>query len=198
MDEVVKTILAMPPPKKMDGKKATTPAQEEAIKPLPKSQPAAEPKDEDRIDFVNVKDLIKGMERQKNKEVKAVDAKETNGFHKKIIDNGHDGFMDKAKVTEELEAEKNEINESEKTENTEIIIEKTGKTIDKADSTESNESCISRSNSLINGIPAQAPKPLPRSSISEPGSGEEHSEAPKPKPRTTAVPISGYKVSWCA
>lgn len=186
LEEVVKGILAMPPPKKTDAKKVTTPAQIEEPKPSQKAQPPPEPKDEDRIDFVNVKDLIKGMERQK-KDPKPTEVKETNGFHKKITDNGHD-FNDKK--TEDCETEKNDA--SEYTEKTEKTVEKTEKTFEKTDSSESTESSLSRSNSLINGV--QAPKPLPRSSISEAGSVDEHSEVPKPKPRTTAVPISGYKV----
>ncbi|KAG6456270.1 hypothetical protein O3G_MSEX009637 [Manduca sexta] len=178
LEEVVKAIIAMPPIKKSETKKPVSPAHIEEPKPVVKSQPTPEPKDEDRIDFVNVKDMIKGMERQKNK-----DPKETNGFHKKITDNGHD-CSDK----------KPEDYECDKPENNENTNEKSAKTIEKTDSTESTESSLSRSNSLINGVPMQAPKPLPRSSISEPGSMEEHSEAPKPKPRTTSVQLSGYKV----
>ncbi|XP_028164814.1 coronin-7 isoform X10 [Ostrinia furnacalis] len=185
LEEVVKAVLAMPPPKKTDTKKATTPAQiEEPSKPVQKAQPTPEPKDEDRIDFVNVKDLIKGMERQKNKEP-TTDVKETNGFHKKITDNGHDY----EKKTEDVDTEKSDA--SDCTEKTEKTVEKTEKTFEKTDSSESTESSLSRSNSLINGV--QVPKPLPRSSISEASSVEDHSEVPKPKPRTTAVPISGYK-----
>ncbi|XP_063622542.1 coronin-7 [Cydia splendana] len=153
LEELVKSILAMPPPKKAEAKKAITPviAQED-----PKPKPAPEPKDEDRIDFVNVKDLIKGME-----------GKKENGFHKKL-DNGANGHDEDDTID---------------TEDKDKILEKT-------ESTDS-ETCLSRSNSYVNGTPVQAPKPLPRSSISEP-SGDD-SEAPKPKPRTTAVPISGYK-----
>lgn len=172
----MKAILEMPPLKKGEIKKAPPAKVEEPVKEPTKPPP--EPKDEDRIDFVNVKDLIKGMERQKTpKEVK-----ETNGFHKKITDNGHD-YNDKRN------------NDESDAEIIDKLPEKTvEKIIEKADSSESTESTLSRSNSLINGVPVQAPKPLPRSSISEPGAGEEHHEAPKPKPRTTAVPISGYKV----
>ncbi|XP_052749680.1 coronin-7 isoform X1 [Galleria mellonella] len=197
LEEVVTTILAMPPLKKIDAKKPITPVQvEEPVKPVAK--PQSEPKDEDRIDFVNVKDLIKDMERQKSKEPKTTDySKETNGFHKKIIDNGHDNFIDKKVLDAEPEIVENieKIDEdNEKTmENNEKTIYRAEKTIEKNDSSDSVESSLSRSNSLINGMPVQVPKPLPRSSISEPGSGEEHSEAPKPKPRTTTVPISGYK-----
>ncbi|RVE46333.1 hypothetical protein evm_009052 [Chilo suppressalis] len=187
LEEVVKAILAMPPPKKTEVKKPTTLApSEDQPKPVSKPQLTSEAKDEDRIDFVNVKDLIKGMEKQ-SKDPKPVDySKETNGFHKKHIDNGIDTY-DK---TEDIVTEKNEINEREKTED---ISENSEKNFVKTDSAESTESSLSRSNSLINGMPSQAPKPLPRSSISEAGSADEHSEAPKPKPRTTAVPISGYK-----
>lgn len=156
---MVKSILAMPPPKKAEAKKAVTPVTIEDVKP---KAPPIEPKEEDRIDFVNVKDLIKGMEGKKEKPDYQ---KETNGFHK----NGHD--------TDEIEK----------------CEEEREKVLEKAESNDSTELTLSRSNSYINGVPVQAPKPLPRSSISEPGSGDDH-EAPKPKPRTTAVPISGYKV----
>lgn len=97
----------MPPLKKTDSKKATTPAAEESFKPIVKTtQPLAEPIDEDRIDFVNVKDLIKGMEKQKNKDfAKPIDfPKETNGFHKKI-DNGHENGLNKS------DDEKNDVSE---------------------------------------------------------------------------------------
>ncbi|XP_059061678.1 coronin-7-like [Achroia grisella] len=196
LEELVNTILAMPPPKKVDNKKPITPVQvDEPVKPVVKPQP--EPIDEDRIDFVNVKDLIKDMERQKNREPKITDSKDTNGFHKKIIDNGHDNFIDKKAIDAEKELaeniEKTDDNTEKATDNTERIAQKTEKVIEKTDSSDSNETSLSRSNSLINGIPIQVPKPLPRSSISEPGAGEEHTEAPKPKPRTTTVPISGYK-----
>ncbi|XP_075991727.1 coronin-7-like, partial [Anticarsia gemmatalis] len=185
LEEVVKAILAMPAPKKSDGKK-TTPVQPEEPKITTAVKPqAVEPKDEDRIDFVNVKDLIKGMERQKNNKVDY--QKETNGFHKKITDNGHE------KTDSEPEKNEPDVVPQKTVEKTAEKTEKTEKTIEKTDSTESTESSLSRSNSLINGVPVQVPKPMPRSSISEPGSMEEHSEVPKPKPRTTATPGSGYK-----
>ncbi|KAJ8729045.1 hypothetical protein PYW07_006741 [Mythimna separata] len=192
LEEMAKAILAMPPPKKTDSKKATTPAQvEEPVKTLIKPQAQPEPKDEDRIDFVNVKDLIKGMEKKKPSKVDyQKDQKETNGFHKKITDNGHD-CNEKKSDSEPEKIEPDVI--PQKTEKTAEKTEKTEKTIEKTDSTESSESSLSRSNSLINGVPVQVPKPMPRSSISEPGSLDEPSEAPKPKPRTTTVPGSGYK-----
>lgn len=187
---MAKAILAMPPPKKTDAKKPTTPAQaEEPAKTLSKPQAQPEPKDEDRIDFVNVKDLIKGMEKKKPSKVDY--QKETNGFHKKITDNGHD-CNDKKSDSEQEKNEPDVI--PQKTEKTTENTEKTEKTIEKTDSTESSESSLSRSNSMINGVPVQVPKPMPRSSISEPGSMDDSSEAPKPKPRTTTVPGSGYKV----
>ncbi|KAM3966025.1 coronin [Aphomia sociella] len=193
LEEVVKTILSMPPPKKVDNKKPITPVQiDEPVKSAVISQP--ELKDEDRIDFVNVKDLIKGMERQKSKEPKNTDySKDTNGFHKKIMDNGHDNFIEKRALEAENDVAENSEQTDEINEKTEKTIEKSEKTIEKTDSSDSTDTSLSRSNSLINGMPIQVPKPLPRSSISEPGSGEEHAEAPKPKPRTTTVPISGYK-----
>lgn len=168
----------MPVPKKGDAKK-TTPVQVEDTKVTAPKPQVVEPKDEDRIDFVNVKDLIKGMERQKSNKIDY--QKETNGFHKKITDNGHD--------KPDSDPEKNEPDLApQKT------VENTEKSIEKTDSTESTESSLSRSNSLINGMPV--PKPMPRSSISEAGSMEDHSEIPKPKPRTTATPASGYKVFY--
>lgn len=185
---MAKAILAMPPPKKTDSKKPTPVQIEETVKPAIKPQAPPEPKDEDRIDFVNVKDLIKGMERQKPNKVDY--QKETNGFHKKITDNGHDNCHEK-KIDPESDKNEPDVIPQKTSEKTD---EKTEKTIEKTDSTESTESSLSRSNSLINGVPVQVPKPMPRSSISEPGSTDEHSEAPKPKPRTTTVPGSGYKV----
>ncbi|XP_037871176.1 coronin-7 isoform X1 [Bombyx mori] len=172
LDKVVKAILSMPPLKKTEAKKTAVSPRIEDLKPLPKTLPTPDP-EEDRIDFVNVKDLIKGMERQTK------EPKETNGFSKKITDNGHENS------TKSYECEQNETTD-EKT-------GKTEKTVDKSDSIESPEGSMSRSNSLVNGAPTQAPKPLPRSSISEPGSADEPSEVPKPKPRTTASQISGYK-----
>ncbi|PZC71370.1 hypothetical protein B5X24_HaOG213565 [Helicoverpa armigera] len=188
LEEMAKAILAMPPPKKTDSKKPAPVQIEETVKPVTKPQVPQEPKDEDRIDFVNVKDLIKGMERQKPNKVDY--QKETNGFHKKITDNGHDNCHEK-KIDPESEKIEPDVIPQKTSEKTD---EKTEKTIEKTDSTESTESSLSRSNSLINGVPVQVPKPMPRSSISEPGSTDEHSEAPKPKPRTTTVPGSGYKV----
>lgn len=222
----------MPTIKKTDNKKPTTPATEECMKPIVRpTPPPAEPQDEDRIDFVNVKDLIKGMEKQKNKEfAKSTDfPKEANGFHKKI-DNGHENGLDRKsddektdisekpeKIIERIEKiqtptekpektfeqtveEKTEnVDDSidtvvEKVENVEISIEKLEKTVEKSESIDSTESSLSRSNSYVNGVPVQVPKPLPRSSISEAGSMEEQlTEAPKPKPRTTTAG-SGYKV----
>ncbi|XP_013148577.1 PREDICTED: coronin-7 [Papilio polytes] len=170
LEEVVKTILAMPPLKKTEPKPIVTPhIIEEPV--IPKPQPV-EDREDDRIDFVNVKDMIKGMERQ-TIEPKEYN-KETNGFHKKITDN-HD-------CTEKEDCDK-----------TEECIEKVEEesVLEKNDSLDSTES-LSRSNSLINGVQIQAPKPLPRSSISEAGSMDEHSEAPKPKPRTTTSAV-GYK-----
>lgn len=161
----------MPVPKKTESKPIVSNVQQQAeeTKTTSKSAPPEQKeKDEDRIDFVNVKDLIKGMERQKP-EPRDYN-KETNGFHKKITDNGHDCD----KKDDEID-EKNE------------------KTLEKTESSDSSES-LSRSNSYVNGVPVQVPKPLPRSSISEAGSSDDTSEVPKPKPRTTAVPISGYKV----
>ncbi|KAG7305150.1 hypothetical protein JYU34_010650 [Plutella xylostella] len=162
LDDLVKAILAMPVPKKQDSKKPEPKAEEP--KPAPKT-PQPEEKDkeeEDRIDFVNVKDLIKGMEQKKEPAVSPMKT-ETNGFHK---DNGH------SKSEEDCETDGE-------------------KSLEKTDSTES-ESPSSHSNGLSNGVPLQAPKPLPRSSISEGGSGEEQ-EVPKPKPRTTAAGHGGYK-----
>ncbi|XP_045778747.1 coronin-7 isoform X2 [Maniola jurtina] len=175
LEELVKAILSMPPLKKTEPKPIVTQQIEEPSKPVQKPV-AEEPKDEDRIDFVNVKDLIKGMERQKPE---PKDYSKENGFHKKIIDNGHDF---EKKLEDDVEV-------SEKTEEN---SEKTEKFLEKTESSDSSES-LSRSNSLINGGVVQVPKPLPRSSISEAGSADDHSEAPKPKPRTTAVAISGYK-----
>lgn len=222
----------MPTLKKLDNKKATTPAAEEALIPIVRpTPPPAEPQDEDRIDFVNVKDLIKDMENQKNKEfAKPTDfPKEANGFHKKI-DIGHENGLDRKsddekvdvsekpeKIIERIEKIQTPTGKPEKTfeqtvvektekvdggtdkvvENVENVVvpaEKLEKTIEKSESTESTESSLSRSNSYVNGIPVQVPKPLPRSSISEAGSTEEQlTEAPKPKPRTTTAG-SGYKV----
>ncbi|CAH0591452.1 unnamed protein product [Chrysodeixis includens] len=190
LEDMVKAILAMPPPKKTDSKKPVVTQIEEPAKTVAKPQVQAEPKDEDRIDFVNVKDLIKGMEKQKSNKVDY--QKETNGFHKKIIDNGHDEKKPdfEEKVDPDVIPQKTEkVEKAEKTEKT----EKADHVIEKTDSTESTESSLSRSNSLINGVPVQVPKPMPRSSISEPGSVDDQSEAPKPKPRTTTVPGSGYK-----
>ncbi|KAL4719023.1 hypothetical protein ACJJTC_010364, partial [Scirpophaga incertulas] len=178
LEELVKAILAMPPLKTVTAKEASTPVQDEPVTTTAKPPPITDTKDEDRLDFVNVKDLIKGMERQKTKEPKPIDVKETNGFYKKIIDNGHDGYEKKG---DDLDIEKEDESEKDR-------VEK----VEKTDSCDS-EPGLSRSNSLINGVPTQAPKPLPRSSISEAGSCDEPSEAPKPKPRTTTVPVSGYK-----
>ncbi|XP_026328074.1 coronin-7 isoform X1 [Hyposmocoma kahamanoa] len=231
LDDVVQAILSMPTIKKTDNKKPTTPATEECMKPIVRpTPPPAEPQDEDRIDFVNVKDLIKGMEKQKNKEfAKSTDfPKEANGFHKKI-DNGHENGLDRKsddektdisekpekiieriekiqtptekpeKIFEQTVGEKTENVDDlidtvvEKVENVEISIEKLEKTVEKSESIDSTESSLSRSNSYVNGVPVQVPKPLPRSSISEAGSMEEQlTEAPKPKPRTTTAG-SGYK-----
>lgn len=161
----------MPPLIKSDAKKPASPNPVEEPKSIAKPQQTSPTKDEDRIDFVNVKDLIKGMEKQTNK-----DPKDTNGFLKRVPDNGQES--DAERKMEELECDRRE------------------EKMEKADSCESTECSLSRSNSLINGVPVQAPKPLPRSSISEAGSMEEHSEAPKPKPRTTSVQLSGYKVTY--
>lgn len=222
----------MPVLKKTGNKTPTTPAAEESVKPIVRpTPPPAEPQDEDRIDFVNVKDLIKGMEKQKNKEfTKSTDfPKEANGFHKKL-DNGHENGLDRKsddektdvsekpeKIIERIEkiqtpteklektfeqtvVEKTEkIDEKvdvvvEKIENVEMPIEKSEKTVEKSESVDSTESSLSRSNSYVNGVLVQVPKPLPRSSISEASSTEEPpTEAPKPKPRTTTAG-SGYKV----
>lgn len=190
---MVKEILAMPPPKKADNKQQIVQAVEEPAKPAAKPQPAPEPKEEDRIDFVNVKDMIKGMEKNKNLEPKDYN-RETNGFHKKITDNGHDKCDDTDSEKTEYVSEKTEKT-AEVAEKTERFVENHERSLEKTESSDSSES-LSRSNSLINGTPVQAPKPLPRSSISEPGAGEELHEAPKPKPRTTNVAVSsGYKVT---
>lgn len=184
LEELVKAILSMPPPKKTEPKPIVTQPVEE---PQPVQKPTVPaPKDEDRIDFVNVKDMIKGMERQ-TQEPK--DYSKENGFHKKITDNGHD-FDKKNEDNTEILTDKTE----EKTEISDKSLERSEKPFEKSESSDSSES-LSRSNSLVNGAPVQVPKPLPRSSISEAGSADDHSEAPKPKPRTTAVPISGYKVT---
>lgn len=192
LEDVVKAIIAMPPPKIAEAKKAT-PIQVEEPKIIVAPKPQdTEARDEDRIDFVNVKDMIKGMERQKSK----IDyQKEANGFHKKVIDNGlekteYEPERIEPDVVPHKTIEKTE-NTNEKTENT---AEKTEKTVEKTDSIESTESSLSRSNSLINGVSVQVPKPMPRSSISEAGSLDDgYSEVPKPKPRTTSTPGSGYK-----
>ncbi|XP_072945639.1 coronin-7 [Epargyreus clarus] len=205
LEEMVKEIMAMPLPKK-DNKPQIVQSVEEPVKPASKPQPPPEPKEEDRIDFVNVKDMIKGMERNKNLEPKDYN-RETNGFHKKITDNGHDKCDDTDSEKTEFVCEKTEktveITEKtvekiektvEKIEKTERFVDNHERSLEKTESSDSSES-LSRSNSLINGTPVQAPKPLPRSSISEPGAGEELHEAPKPKPRTTSVTVStgGYK-----
>ncbi|XP_013171687.1 PREDICTED: coronin-7 isoform X1 [Papilio xuthus] len=175
LEEMVKAILAMPPLKKNEPKPIVTQIiEEQPVIPKPRTP---EQREEDRIDFINVKDMIKGMERQ-TVEPKEY-TKETNGFHKKITDNGHDCTE---KNEEEFKTE--ECNRMEKNDVEERVLEKN-------DSTDT-EGSLSRSNSLINGVPVQAPKPLPRSSISEAGSMDEHSEAPKPKPRTTTSAV-GYK-----
>ncbi|XP_032522861.1 coronin-7 isoform X2 [Danaus plexippus] len=149
LEELVKVILSMPAPKNGEAKPVVQNREnEESVKVIL----TPEHRDEDRIDFVNVKDMIKGMEKQK----------ETNGYLKKATDNDHD-----------------EQKNSE------------GRSLEKNESSDSSES-LSRSNSLINGVPAQVPKPLPRSSISE-GSSTDEQEAPKPKPRTSTIPGAGYK-----
>ncbi|CAH2088254.1 unnamed protein product [Euphydryas editha] len=177
LEELVKAILAMPIPKKTDQKPIVTQKVEEPVKQTQKPV-QQEQTDEDRIDFVNVKDLIKGMEKQK---VEPRDySKETNGIQKKITDNGHD--FERKLEDDDLQ----KIEEDEKT-------IKSDKSLEKTESSDSSES-ISRSSSYVNGVPVQVPKPLPRSSISEAGSSDDQvSEAPKPKPRTTAIPVSGYK-----
>ncbi|XP_050355413.1 coronin-7 isoform X1 [Nymphalis io] len=179
LEDFVKAILAMPSPKKSEPKPIVTQKSEDPTKQNQKSaQP--EPTDDDRIDFVNVKDLIKGMEKQKSEPRDY--SKDTNGIHKKITDNGHD--YDR-KLEDDVETQRTD-------EDTEKTI-KSDKSLEKTESSDSSES-LSRSNSYINGVPVQVPKPLPRSSISEAGSSDDQvSEAPKPKPRTTSVPGSGYK-----
>ncbi|CAH2055926.1 unnamed protein product, partial [Iphiclides podalirius] len=175
LEEVVTSIKAMQPLSKKGDSRIVTTQQAGAQRVEAKPQPAKEEIiDEDRIDFVNVKDLIKGMERQT---VEPKDhAKDTNGYHKKITDNGHE---------EECEIQRSDV-ERERPEREENEDRALGKT----DSTDSNEGTLSRSDSLINGV--QPPKPLPRSSISEAGAAEDHPEAPKPKPRTTTG-SAGYK-----
>lgn len=165
LEEVVKNILTMTPPKKNETKKLVTIQQTED---KPKTIDTPIEKDEDHIDFVNVKDLIKGMEKKEPKE------KETNGFHKR---NDHDSDNE----ADENDSDKIQGNK----ENGERKMEKN-------DSSDSSESNLSRSSSIVNGSQMTAPKPLPRSSISE-GGATEDSEAPKPKPRTTSH-SSGYKV----
>lgn len=178
LEELVKAILAMPVPKKNDQKPIVTQKVEEPVKQTQK-QVQQEQTDEDRLDFVNVKDIIKGMEKQKPEPREY--SKETNGFQKKITDNGHD--YEKKLEDEDLQ----KAEEDEKT-------IRSDKSLEKTESSDSSES-LSRSNSYVNGVPVQVPKPLPRSSISEAGSSDDQvSEAPKPKPRTTAIPVSGYKV----
>lgn len=178
LEELVKAILAMPVPKKNDQKPIVTQKVEEPMKQTQKPV-QQEQTDEDRIDFVNVKDIIKGMEKQKPEPRDY--SKETNGFQKKITDNGHD--YEKKLEDEDLQ----KTDEDEKT-------IRSDKSLEKTESSDSSES-LSRSNSYVNGVPVQVPKPLPRSSISEAGSSDDQvSEAPKPKPRTTAIPVSGYKV----
>lgn len=155
-------ILAMPPPKKnIDSKKPLAP-KPTIVEETPK--PATKPEliDEDRIDFVNVKDLIKDMERQKTAVSPMKHDAPTNGFTHK---------NDQTDKSEEIDDAENDTKSEEQ------------------------QLPLSRSESLTNGAPVQAPKPLPRSSISEAGAGEDlGSEAPKPKPRTTTAPVSGYKV----
>lgn len=194
LEELVKTILAMPPPKKQDKKFISQPKTEEPIKPTIKPV-IVDNKDEDKVDFVNVKDLIKGMERQ-NKETAVTPTKperETNGFpHKKIIDNGHESYAEKVEKFKCEEANNVKEDNEEETQSNEA-----DKALEKSESVDSYtaDSSLSRSNSVVNGTPLQPPKPLPRSSISEPGSGEETpGEVPKPKPRTTPVSVTGYKV----
>lgn len=184
LEELVKAILSMPPPKKTEPKPVVTQLVEE---PLPVQKPSVPaPKDEDRIDFVNVKDLIKGMERQKQD---PKDYLKENGFQRHI-DNGHDS--DK-KI--EDDADNSTDKAEEKTDMSDKSLERSEKSFEKTESSDSSES-LSRSNSLINGASVQVPKPLPRSSISEAGSADDHFEVPKPKPRTTAIPVSGYKVTF--
>lgn len=143
-------------------------------------------KDEDRIDFVNVKDLIKGMERQKEqKETQKETAQKESGD----------------KESDEKESGEKESNEKESGEKETGEKETNGfhdedENLERSDSMDS-EPTLSRSNSGINGLPLNPPKPLPRSSISEGGSTDEVSEAPKPKPRTTTGQIAGYKVVLC-
>lgn len=185
LEELVKAILSMPPPKKTEPKPLVLQQVEEPIPVQKPSVPA--PKDEDRIDFVNVKDLIKGMERQKQD---PKDYSKENGFHKKHIDNGHDSDK-KIEDDADISTDKAE----EKTDMSDKSLERSEKSFEKTESSDSSES-LSRSNSLINGASVQVPKPLPRSSISEAGSADDHFEVPKPKPRTTAIPVSGYKVTF--
>ncbi|VVD03108.1 unnamed protein product [Leptidea sinapis] len=138
LQDVIKAIQSMQVPKKNEPKPIVV---QNEIKPTPQVQTPVQETDEDRIDFVNVKDMIKGMEKQK------IEPKEyprdTNGFH----------------------------NDEKKTESAERSLEK-------ADSGESNEA-LSRSNSMINGV---APKPLPRSSISEAGATDDMEPRLGPKP----------------
>ncbi|CAG4960655.1 unnamed protein product [Colias eurytheme] len=107
LEELVKNILAMPVPKKGDSKIVTSTTE---VKSAPKPQTIQTPeKEEDRIDFINVKDIIKGMEKQK---VEPKESSKENGFHKKITDNGcdekKDYEMEKAQSLDKTDSDSSE------------------------------------------------------------------------------------------
>lgn len=170
------------------------------IKPQPKIVPPVEQpdivKDSEqlsRIEFVNVKDLVKGIEKPKKEDKsKKVDN------HEKNQNNQMDEPLDQMDCSNDLP----ESDQGGQTIADDVNEDDLNHKTNGFSTTDDN---ASESVSLNGNSSVAVPKPMPRSSISEAGSGEESysnvnvvNGVPRPvaRPRTTAqTNPTGYKVS---
>ncbi|XP_045514356.1 coronin-7 isoform X2 [Pieris brassicae] len=167
LEELVRKILAMPIQKKSD-KKIVTQTHADAKPPEP---PIATPdKEDDRIDFVNVKDMIKGMEKQKTE---PKEHSKENGFLKKM-GNGH----------EEKEDSKRESLDKTDSESSETLSRSESSMNGIQAPKPLPRSSISEAGSAADD--SEAPKPKPRTTAA-PVSGYKPRLGPKPFSASTGI-----------
>lgn len=210
LTDYIKTLNAMVDPTPKVAKPINSPPTA-LIKPQPKIIPPLEQPDivkdseqSSRIEFVNVKDLVKGIEKPKKEEKNSKKLenveKNQNSHDKNTPVNVQDDVT--------LSAESDQVDCNDLPESDQIIADASSQenlALDhKTNGVNNSEENTNESGSLNGNSTSVPPKPMPRSSISEAGGGEESysnvnvvNGVPRPiaRPRTTAqTNPSGYKV----
>lgn len=179
------------------------------IKPQPKFTPPVEQPDivkmtEDaKIDFVNVKDLIKGMEKPPSQEKKEKPTQKVEALIDEKPTQIVEALIDEKPMQKVEAMNDDQIDFSDVAESEQLDLDHHENGFDHksngfSSTSDPNEPLNNGSSPVM--VP---PKPMPRASISEGGAGEEAlsnvnvvNGVPRPvaRPRTTAQTVSAYKV----